>query len=66
MSRFSEMLDSPVTEIRHAYVLIDFLRPDEDGLFSSTYDMCSAVDIGTINRNLKDGYRIAWLEIVQS
>ena len=39
-------------------MVIDFLRPDGDGIFSSVYDLLYAVDIATINKNICDGYRI--------
>jgi hypothetical protein len=57
-SAFGAMFDAPMQAQQHAYVTIDFLRPDGDGIFSAEYDMCSKVGIGTINMNLADGYRI--------
>lgn len=57
-SEFGAMFDAPMEEPRRAYIKIDFVRPDGDGIYSSVYDVCSALDIATVNKNLADGYRI--------
>ena len=58
-SIFGGLLAQPMREPpRHTSIKIDFSRPDGAGVFSAVYDLRAAVDIGTINRNLADGYRI--------
>lgn len=63
MTTFAEMFEAPLETPKHAFVIVNFARPDGDP-FSSTYDMLSRVDIETINKNLRDGYRVTRIEAV--
>jgi|KBSMisStandDraft_5_1062788.scaffolds.fasta_scaffold1777296_1 hypothetical protein len=55
---FEALFQGDGSEPPHAYMIIDFARPDGDGIFSSVYDVLYAVDIATINKNICDGYRV--------
>lgn len=67
-TQFEAMFDVPMEEPRHAHVQINWRRPDGSiwADEQNVYDMLSPVAVGTINRNLRDGYQMVELTIVQS
>jgi len=61
MTTFAEMFEAPMETAKHAFVAVSFTRPDGSE-FGSTYDMTQRVDLETINKNIRDGYRVIRLD----